>query len=147
MSNLDSAIIWLADCALVTITSSTNYAPITFGEKYAVDKSWLDRSASNSALAPDNGFLFQNLNTPAAAVVAQKINGEVTPIYISPVLLAPSGPTGGDKLLPTPSVAVWFQMDVDTGTMVDEDVTDQYIIKMEGATARATFSKSGEWGS
>ncbi|KAI4253038.1 MAG: hypothetical protein L6R42_007726, partial [Xanthoria sp. 1 TBL-2021] len=93
--------------------------------------------------APEDGFLFKNKDTPAAAVVAKKINGKITPYYISPVLLPPGGRLGDSKLIPTPTVAVWCQMDVDNGTMIESDKSDLYIIKLQGTTAKATFNEDG----
>ena len=130
----------------VTVTSATNYAPIKFGQRYTCNASWLDSDAGSDPSAPEDGFLFKNKDTPAAAVIAKKINGKTTPYYISPVLLPPAGRLGGSKLIPTPTVAVWFQMDVDNGTMIESDNSDLYIIKLKGPSAKATFDKDGFWG-
>lgn len=128
------------------MTSATNYAKIKFGQKYVCNQTWLDSNATSDPNAPEDGFLFKNKDTPAAAVVAKKINGKTTPYYISPVLLPPAGRLGGSKLIPTPTVAVWFQMDVDNGAMIESDKSDMYIIKLQGTTAKATFNEDGFWG-
>lgn len=104
------------------------------------------QDATRDPNAPEDGFLLKNKDTPAAAVVAKMINGKTTPYYISPVLLPPAGRLGGSKLIPTPTVAVWFQMDVDNGTMIESDESDLYIIELQGTTAKATFNEDGFWG-
>jgi len=127
------------------VTSATNFTPIDMGEKYTVDRTWTDSAASPSAQAPANGFLFQNVNTPASAVVAKRINGDVKPIYISPVLLPPAGVKAGDKLQPIPQVAVWFGMRVDAGTMIENDLSFKFVVDMDQVTKRVSFSSEGEW--
>ncbi|KAL8751437.1 MAG: hypothetical protein Q9199_006413 [Rusavskia elegans] len=127
----------------VTVTSATNYAKIKFGQKYSCNQTWLNNDATSDPNAPGDGFFFKNKDTPAAAVVAKKINGKTTPYYISPVLLPPGGRLGDSKLIPTPTVAVWCQMDVDNGTMIESDKSDLYIIELQGTTAKATFYEDG----
>ncbi|KAL8727420.1 MAG: hypothetical protein Q9166_006092 [cf. Caloplaca sp. 2 TL-2023] len=106
----------------------------------------LEIDASSDPSAPEDGFLFKTKGTPAAAVIAQRTDGKSTPIYISPVLLPPAGRLGASKSITTPTVAIWFQMDVINRTMIESDKSDLYIVALQGTTAKAAFNKDGFWG-
>ena len=112
----------------VGIVTATNYTPIEYGQRYTVDQTWVDSTPAKDPHAPANGFVFHNPGVAASAVVATKFNDKFVPIYISRRLLPPAHAKGGEALVPKASVAVWFQMDVNSGVMTDMEEADLYVI-------------------
>lgn len=57
----------------------------------------------------------------ASAVIYKVIDGVDKPFYIS---ASPIDPQGNEVMTPKASVALWFQKDAETGTMVSVNVSD-----------------------
>lgn len=47
--------------------------------------------------------------------------------------------------MPKLEVAVWFQRQVETGTMVDAALTDAFTIPMETPNVSGSYNAKGEW--
>ncbi|KAF9535301.1 hypothetical protein CPB83DRAFT_901053 [Crepidotus variabilis] len=123
--------------------------PITYGEAYHLPD-WTDPpSVGNSTVAPAAGFAF--INGVQASVVVALQNGPTvggnsaganSPFYISP---SPDIP-GTDTLTPVTEVALWFQRDIVTTTMIDLDMSTVHVMNLTGQTTVATtYTDSFQW--
>ena len=123
------------------ITISTDLIPITFGQSFLL-KDWAHPSVQDDPQAPNNGFIFKT--TPrSAAVLYQTIQGENRPVYITPEGLLP--PNSTEILIPQRSVAVWFQRDVSSGTMIDVAAQQPLVIPMTSETVNVEYDRDGKW--
>ena len=123
------------------IEISTDAIPIKFGQSFIL-KDWAHPSVQDDPQAPTNGFLFET--TPrSAAVLYQTVQGETRPVYITPESLLP--PSATETLIPQISVAVWFQRDVSTGTMIDTAALQPLIIPMTTTTMSVEYDSEGKW--
>ncbi|KAG9500795.1 hypothetical protein J7337_006475 [Fusarium musae] len=99
----------------VTFQNSTTPTPIQFNEVYTLPANWTDGIVSTDVLPTANSFAFVNQTTGASAVVYKIINGKSLPFFISPYPID----TGATEVMtPQSTVALWFQQNVETGTMV-----------------------------
>nr|RBQ96888.1 hypothetical protein FVER53263_04437 [Fusarium verticillioides] len=99
----------------VTFQNSTTPTPIQFNEVYTLPANWTDGVVSTDVLPTANSSAFVNQTTGASAVVYKIINGKSLPFFISPYPID----TGATEVMtPKSTVALWFQQNVETGTMV-----------------------------
>lgn len=127
--------------AIATISVATNNKTINYGEGFYL-KDWATTSIRKGGGAPKNGFLFHN-GPEAAAILYQEIDGVATPVYITPEAILPPNTT--EVLVPQLEVAVWFQRQVETGTMVDSALTDAFTIPMDTPNVSGGYNAKGEW--
>ncbi|KAJ4289058.1 hypothetical protein N0V90_011400 [Kalmusia sp. IMI 367209] len=124
-----------------TISVATSNKTINYGEGFYL-LNWATTSIKKGGSAPKNGFLFHNV-PEAAAILYQEIQGVATPVYITPEDILPPNTT--EILVPKLEVAVWFQRQVTTGTMVDSALTDAFTIPMETANVSGSYNAAGAW--
>lgn len=93
--------------------------------------------------------MFNNAGKPgapgpqASCVIYQSINGTPQPIYISP---KGTLPPSRDVLEPVLSVAVWFQQNVSSGTMISDAETLGIVVDYTGATSHTVaYNDPGVW--
>jgi hypothetical protein len=93
--------------------------------------------------------VFNNSGSPgkpgpqASCVIYQSVNGSFQPVYISP--LGPLLP-GKDTLTPVLKVAVWFQQNATTGTMISDAETLGLVVDYTGVTTQTvTYVDPGVW--
>ncbi|KAG8526061.1 uncharacterized protein KY384_000827 [Bacidia gigantensis] len=99
---------------------------------------------SDSDSAPRDGFLFDT--TPAAAaVLIQSVNGKNRPVYITPHGVM--GQSSKEPIVPLPRVAVWFQRDVEIGTMMDAWMRKAFFVPMgtDGSISTVLYDAKGCW--
>ncbi|XP_014550946.1 hypothetical protein COCVIDRAFT_68545, partial [Bipolaris victoriae FI3] len=95
---------------------STNPADIKFKEVYTLPPDWTDGTISQDSSLSDTSFQFVNqTDKRASAVIYKLIQGKPTPFYISQ---SPVFSQGNEVLTPKLKVALWFDKNVETGTMV-----------------------------
>ncbi|KAI5924913.1 hypothetical protein F4810DRAFT_661944, partial [Camillea tinctor] len=122
---------------------ATTPQDIGFQYSYTLPKDWTDVPPKRDEDAPEAGFLFINHTPAASAVVYKKINGKFNPIYIS---AAGPLPPGREALLPKASVAVWFQVAYETGTMVSHFDTSKIVVDFTGKKSHTVqYDVNGEW--
>ncbi|KAJ5674217.1 hypothetical protein N7462_009656 [Penicillium macrosclerotiorum] len=103
---------------------------------------WSDAQVTADSKIPINSFGFQNA-VEASCAIQEQVNGAMVPVYISPYgTLIP----GKDVLTPTPTVAVWFQQSVTTGTMISLDTSEAITIDYTNpAPKTCNYSANGIW--
>ncbi|RGP64260.1 hypothetical protein FSPOR_8080 [Fusarium sporotrichioides] len=99
----------------VKFNISTRPTPIQFNEVYTLPANWTDGIVSTDILPTANSFAFINQTSGASAVIYKIINGKSLPFFISP---NPLDPGATEVMTPKATVALWFQQNVETGTMV-----------------------------
>ena len=126
---------------IAKITVSTDPLPIKFGQALKLHD-WAHPIVADDIGAPDNGFLFRT-TPPAAVVLYQTVQGRSTPIYITPESLLP--PRSTESLIPLDSVAIWFQRDGRTATMIDSASVNPFVVPMTTRTMTAEYNAEGKW--
>lgn len=71
------------------------------------------------------------------------VQRSVTPVYMTPEALLP--PDSTESLVPLTSVAIWFQRDVKTGTMIDTASINPFGISMTTPNMSIEYNDSGKW--
>ncbi|KAJ4028927.1 hypothetical protein NW761_014255 [Fusarium oxysporum] len=125
----------------VIFNASTDIADIQFGQSYTLPADWTNGNINSDPNAPKGGFRFINQTNGAAAVVYKRINGKFAPIYFS---AAAPLPKGTEDLTPVEKVAVWFQANTETATMISEFVGEPKEVNMTGKT-EALLDYNGNW--
>ncbi|EWZ43428.1 hypothetical protein BFJ70_g12660 [Fusarium oxysporum] len=125
----------------VIFNASTDTADIQFGQSYTLPADWTNGNINSDPNAPKGGFRFINQTNGAAAVVYKRINGKFAPIYFS---AAAPLPKGTEDLTPVEKVAVWFQANTETATMISEFVSEPKQVDMTGKT-EALLDYNGNW--
>ena len=123
------------------ITVTTDALPIKFGQAFILPD-WAHPVVADDKGAPNNGFIFRN-TPPAAAVIYEMAQGKSTPVYITPEAILP--PNSAESLTPLISVAVWFQRDVSTGTMIDSASVQPFMVPMTTTTMTVEYNVDGKW--
>ncbi|RSL63053.1 hypothetical protein CEP54_005377 [Fusarium duplospermum] len=127
----------------VMVREATRTADINLGQSYTLPQDFTDGPINDDSLAPKDGIRFVNKTNSAAAILFKKINGENTPIYIS--ANAPL-PTGTEDIEPLSRVAVWFQSEAETSTMISELPGAYRELEMSFMTeATLEYTGSGSW--
>ncbi|CVL11697.1 hypothetical protein FPRO06_13006 [Fusarium proliferatum] len=125
----------------VIFNAATDIADIQFGQSYTLPADWTNGTINTDPKAPKGGFRFINQTNGAAAVVYKKVNGKFAPIYFS--ASAPL-PKGTEDLTPVEKVAVWFQANTQTATMISEFNGEPKEVDMTGKT-EAALEYDGNW--
>ncbi|EUC28471.1 hypothetical protein COCCADRAFT_60583, partial [Bipolaris zeicola 26-R-13] len=100
---------------------STSPADIEFKQVYTLPPDWTDGTISQDSSLGDTSFKFVNqTDKTASAVIYKLIQGKPTPFYISQ---SPVFSQGNEVLTPKLEVALWFQMNAETGTMFSQNST------------------------
>ena len=98
---------------------------------------------SDDSRAPKDSFLFST-SISTASVLIQKINGKNRPIYITPGgSLLPAEST--ETLRPIPRIALWFQRDLETGTMMDAALRSSFILSTYEHDLAVHYDDKGRW--
>ena len=122
--------------------AATTMQPIKFGQTFELPATWIDVKPNPDAQAPSAGFRFHN-HVTASAIVYKKVNGSITPIYLSE---AGPLPPGHEDLTPKAMVAVWFSADAETQTMISDYDTDPMYVDLTGQTSAAIkYDNTGAW--
>ncbi|KAF5587508.1 hypothetical protein FPANT_6853 [Fusarium pseudoanthophilum] len=93
----------------------TTPTPIQFNEAYTLPANWTDGVVLADVLPTANSFAFVNQTSRASAVIFKIINGKSQPFFIS---ANPIPKDATEVMTPKSTVALWFQQNVETGTMV-----------------------------
>lgn len=105
-----------ADQLIVTFDSNTTPTDIKFQQVYTLPPDWTDGTISPNDKLDKGSYQFQNKTaSEASAVIYKPINGEPTPFYISS---SPVFSQGSETLTPRLFVALWFQKNATTKTMI-----------------------------
>ncbi|KAI1177745.1 hypothetical protein F4777DRAFT_596385 [Nemania sp. FL0916] len=106
----------------VKIENNTSLAKIEFNQTYTLPESWEDGRITPEKLP---GSAFKLINQTAnvcSAVIYKVIDGQDKPFYIS---VDPIDPRGGNEVMaPRSTVALWFEKNAETGTMVSKNRSD-----------------------
>ncbi|KAH7252705.1 hypothetical protein BKA59DRAFT_168397 [Fusarium tricinctum] len=124
----------------VQFSAATDATPIRLGQSYNLTPDWRGGVGEGG---PRDGLRFNNQADRASAIVYRNINGSRAPIYFSSQQL----PRGAiQEIRPINKVAVWFQRDGQTGTMIDGPGDLSIEIDMSGRTsARVVFNDDMSW--
>jgi hypothetical protein len=126
--------------SLVEFSAATNAESIRLGQSYTLTPDW---EGSVNEGGPRDGIRFNNQADRASAIVYRTINGSRAPIYFSSHQL-PQG--SSQEIKPVNRVAVWFQRDGKTGTMIDGPGQQSIEIDMSGRTnATVVFNDDMRW--
>ncbi|KAJ4256817.1 hypothetical protein NW762_008913 [Fusarium torreyae] len=121
-------------------SSTTDIDSIRLGQTYTLTPDW---QGSINDGGPQGGIRFNNQADRASPIVYRTINGRKTPIYFGSMQL-PRG--GSQEIKPNNKVAVWFQRDGQSGTMIDGIHGQSIEIDMSGRTdATVVFNDDFTW--
>ena len=112
---------------------------IKFGQSFVL-KDWKDVRVQHDPGARYNGFLFDTAPS-AAATLYQTVQSEPRAVYTTPGPRLP--PNSTDSLIPLPAVGVWFQRDVEIGSMVIPRLP--LVIPMTETTMDVEYNDKGQW--
>lgn len=85
---------------------------------------------------PSGTFRFKNSTSgQASAVVLKQVNGMMSPFYISSAPVLKNG--GTETMTPKNTVALWFEKDTETGTMISKSLGEYSSFDMTGRTTLA----------
>ncbi|RFN48926.1 hypothetical protein FIE12Z_6773 [Fusarium flagelliforme] len=99
----------------VRIEVKTDPTRIKFDQVYTLPSDWFSGEVTDEEL-PKNSFkMVNNTDGKAAAVVFKRIDGRYQTCYVSN---RPIYPKDSELLTPSETVALWFQTDGETGTMM-----------------------------
>ncbi|OAA34537.1 hypothetical protein NOR_08403 [Metarhizium rileyi] len=100
----------------VEFDSNTTPSDISFQQTYTLPSDWTDGNVSpNGKLDPGSYSFANNTDGEASAVIYKPINGQPAPFYVSQ---SPVFSKGTETLTPKLFVALWFQKNATTKTMI-----------------------------
>jgi len=121
--------------------------PIDFGQVYEL-KSWSSEPVVNtSSVVPTNALGLQTgTGVDAAAVISLNIANisptDPSPIYISPIEI----PNSLSTFTPIVKVALWFQQNISTSTMIVLSVSQAHVMDFTNQQTRiTTYKNDGTW--
>ncbi|KAI0503265.1 hypothetical protein F5B22DRAFT_662200 [Xylaria bambusicola] len=124
------------------ITVNTGSTAITKNQTYTLPATWANGTISPET-HPDGAFKMVNLTSGrASAVVYKKVNGKATPFYISSVAIEPQG---SEMMSPKANVSLWFEKNVDTGTMVSKNSGNASVFDFRGVSSKTVHYDSGRF--
>ncbi|KAI6772956.1 hypothetical protein HG530_003914 [Fusarium avenaceum] len=124
----------------VRVSAATSPKSISLGQSYTLAPNWEDSVTEDG---PRDGIRFNNEASQASVIVYRTINGSKAPIYISSNKLRPGS---SQEIKLSNRVAVWYQHDGQTGTMIDGPGQLATQFDMSGRTqATLVFTEDREW--
>jgi hypothetical protein len=118
----------------------TEVSSIKSGQTYTLTPDYQGRVSEGG---PETGFQFNNQADRASPIVYRTIGGSKAPIYVGSEQL-PQG--SSQEIQPTNRVAVWFQQQGESGTMMDGIRGQNFQIDMSGKnSATVVFSDDFRW--
>lgn len=126
--------------SLVQFSAATEVESIRLGQIYTMTPDW--RGSVNDG-GPRDCIRFKNKADRASAILYRTINGSRAPIYFSSFQLQRNN---NQDIKLGNRVAVWFELDGKTGTMIDAPGDSGIEIDMSGRTsATVVFNDDMEW--
>ena len=133
---------------------------VTAGQVYRLP-SWSVATVRKDKSIPSDSFGFAN-QVMAAPLIAIKLVGFAEPapsksrpeskcvlllmLIAMPVFIDHVLPPGSMSIYrPRPQIALWFQRDIETSTMIALSTSAANVVEMEDATQTISYNAKGEW--